>query len=62
MLSEVSQRKYRIIMYVWNLNIFLNDSQIQQTDWWWPVMGCGVGEAGEGGQKVQTPSYKINKS
>ena len=24
--------------------------------------GCGVGEIGEGGQEVQTSSYKINNS
>ena len=37
--------------------------QIQTTDWWLPEgRGVGVGKMGEGGQKVQTSSYKINKS
>ena len=35
------------------------NSQIQRTDWWLPE---AVGEMGEGGQKVQTSNYKINKS
>ena len=40
------------------------NSQIQRTNWWLPeaTRGRVGGEMGEGGQKVQTSSYKINKS
>ena len=36
------------------------DSQKQKTELWLPGVGGG-GEMDEGNQKVQTPSYKINK-
>ena len=37
-------------------------SYIQNTDRWLPEARWGVAEMGEGSQKVQTSSYKINKS
>ena len=30
----------------------------QRVDWWWPGLGQGLGEVGEGGQKLRT--YKVN--
>ena len=35
---------------------------MQGTDWWLPEIGVGVSQTGEGSQKVQTSSYKINNS
>ena len=34
---------------------------MHSTGSWLPEVGGGVGEMGEGGQKVETSSYKINK-
>ena len=34
---------------------------IEKIDSWLPEAGFGVREKDEGGQKVQTSSYKINK-
>ena len=36
---------------------------IENRNWWLPEVRDGrVGKMGEGGQKGQTPSYKMNKS
>ena len=35
---------------------------MQRADWWLPEVWWGECEMGEGSQKVQTSSYKINKS
>ena len=68
MLSEISQiqkDKYHIISNI--CGIFKKkprnpNSYIQQTDWWWPETGGQAWKKmGEGGQKVQTLSNKINK-
>ena len=40
----------------------MKDSQIQRTDWWLPEAGWEVDEIHEGGQNVQSSSYKINES
>ena len=51
------------LTYMWNLKKNKTSSWIQRTDWWLPeVGGSEGGKMGEGGQKVQTSSYKINKS
>ena len=48
---------------MWNLKSKTNkkpSSLIQRTDQWLAEVGGGVGEVGEGHQKVQTSRYKIN--
>lgn len=65
MLSEMkSQRKRQTLFdltYIVNLKNKKRNSQIQRIDWWL-LKGGGwrVGKMGEGGQKVQTSSYKVN--
>ena len=45
---------------MWNLKKSKKKSpEIQRLDWWLPDVG---GKMGEGSEKVQTFSYKINKS
>ena len=39
-----------------------NQTHRNRTVWWLSEAGDGVGEMGEGEQKVQTPDYKIYKS
>lgn len=48
---------------MWNLKKINKtpNLQIERTDWWLPGVG-GWGETGEGSQKVQTSSYKMNES
>ena len=62
-----TQRKISYdLTYMWNLknkanrNKMKTDSQIQRTRLVVARVG-GVGEMGEGDQKAQTSSYKINK-
>ena len=46
---------------MWNLK--KKQTCRNRADWWQPeVGGREVGEMGEGGQKVQISSYKMNKS
>ena len=64
MLSDINQTKkgkYCMMSLICGIKKHKN-SQVWKTDWWLPqVGGCGVGELEEGGQKVQTSSYKVNK-
>ena len=64
-LSEISQTekyKYCIILLIHGIfqknHAYRYGEQIGGCQSW----GLGVGEMGEGGQKVQASSYKINKS
>ena len=59
MLSEMSKNdKYHIISLTRGFK--KPNSQKQKKDWWLPELG-ERGVMGEGGQKVQTFSYKINQ-
>ena len=62
MLCEINQTekdKYCMISLI--CEILKTNKQIQRTDCWLLEVGV-VGKMGEGSQKVQPSSYKINKS
>lgn len=49
---------------MWNQKNKQNKTQIQIMRWWYPEErgGLRMGKLGEGDQKAQTSSYKINNS
>ena len=63
-LGEVRQRKTYDVTYTWNLKTNQTNTELMNTDnrsVFDRGRGWRVDEIGEGGQKVQTSSYKINK-
>ena len=67
MLSEINHTekdKHHVISLLWNLktNKQKPSSWIERIDGWLPEVGVGVGELSEGGQNVQTFSYKVSQS
>ena len=59
---EISQKDKCELTFMWNLKNKTLSSYIKNRLVVARGKGWGVGEMGEGGQKVQTSSYKINKS
>ena len=59
---EISQKDKYELTCMWNLKNKTLSSYIKKRLVVARGKGWGVGEMGEGGEKVQTASYKINKS